>query len=180
MTPFRLGWMVAAVALILDQATKFAAMAVFGISVRELIDLAPQVDLFPVGMSFPLTPFFNLTVTWNRGISYGLLQQEAGLGRWMLVVFSFVAAAVLGWWMRKAQRRLVAFSYGLIVGGALGNAWDRLAYGAVFDFAHFHVGTFSWYVFNIADAAIVFGVVGLMWDAIFPARQSAPSQSDGS
>ncbi len=173
----RSGWLMALLALILDQATKFAVMAGFGISFRELVTLAPQVDQFPQGMSEPLTSFFNLTATWNRGVSYGLFQQDDDFGRWVLVALSVLAVAAIIWWMCRAPRYLVAISLGLIVGGALGNIWDRAVYGAVFDFAHFHVGSFSWYVFNIADAAIVMGVAGLVWDAFFPADRPQAADS---
>ncbi len=73
----------------------------------------------------------------------------------------------LALWLRRTGQRLLAASLGLILGGALGNAVDRVAYGAVFDFVHVHVGSFSWYVFNVADAAIVAGVVGLLYDSLF-------------
>jgi len=110
-------------------------------------------------------------VVWNRGISYGLFQQDSEFGRWALVALSVVAGIGLSLWIRRAPNPLVAAALGLIVGGALGNAVDRVAYGAVFDFIHFHVGSFSWYVFNIADAAIVAGVVGLLYDALVLERR---------
>jgi len=118
-----------------------------------------------------LAPFLDLIVVWNRGISYGLFQQDSEFGRWALVAVSVVAGIGLSLWIRRAPNPLVAAALGLIVGGALGNAVDRVAYGAVFDFIHFHVGSFSWYVFNIADAAIVAGVVGLLYDALVLERR---------
>jgi signal peptidase II len=112
-----------------------------------------------------LAPFVKLIMVWNRGISYGLFQQNSDLGRWVLIVVSILAAIGLSFWISRAAGRVLALSLGLIVGGALGNVIDRLAYGAVFDFIQLHIGTWSWYVFNVADAAIVAGVVGLLYDS---------------
>ena len=120
-----------------------------------------------------LAPFLDLIVVWNRGISYGLFQQDSEIGRWGLVAISLAAALGLSLWIRRATGRILALSLGLIVGGALGNVIDRFAYGAVFDFIHIHVGSFSWYVFNVADAAIVAGVVGLLYDSFVLEKRRA-------
>ncbi len=112
-----------------------------------------------------LAPFVKLIMVWNRGISYGLFQQNSDFGRWVLIAVSILAAIGLSVWIRRTSAKLLATSLGLIVGGAVGNVIDRLAYGAVFDFIQFHVGSWSWYVFNVADAAIVAGVVGLLYDS---------------
>ncbi len=151
MTPARLGGVVALATLVLDQASKLYLLFGYDLPVREPVALAP---------------FLELIVVWNRGISYGLFQQDTDLGRWALLAVSILAAIGLSLWMARATSRLLAASLGLVVGGAIGNAIDRLAYGAVFDFVHFHIGSFSWYVFNIADAAIVAGVIGLVYDAL--------------
>ncbi len=145
-----LGFTAALVTLVLDQATKLYALFGYDLPVKEPVALAP---------------FVNLIVVWNRGISYGLFQQNSDLGRWVLIVVSILASIGLSVWIRRAQGWLLAASLGLIVGGALGNVIDRLAYGAVFDFIQLHLGTWSWYVFNVADAAIVAGVVGLLYDS---------------
>ena len=87
------------------------------------------------------------------------------LGRWVLIVVSILAAIGLSFWIRKTRGKLLAASLGLIVGGAIGNVIDRLHWQAVFDFIQLHLGTWSWYVFNVADAAIVAGVVGLLYDS---------------
>lgn len=145
-----LGFSAALITLILDQATKLYTLFVYDLPVKE-----------PVA----LTPFINLIVVWNRGISYGLFQQNSDLGRWVLIVISILAAVGLSIWIRRTSTRLLAASLGLIVGGAIGNVIDRLAYGAVFDFIQLHFGAWSWYVFNVADAAIVAGVVGLLYDS---------------
>jgi signal peptidase II len=151
MTPARLGFLVALITLAADQAAKLYLLFGYDLPLREPLVVAP---------------FLELIVVWNRGISYGLFQQHTDLGRWALLAISVAAAVGLSLWMARATSRLLAACLGLIVGGALGNAIDRLAYGAVFDFVHVHVGSFSWYVFNIADAAIVAGVIGLVYDSL--------------
>nr|WP_211110178.1 signal peptidase II [Acuticoccus mangrovi] len=114
-------------------------------------------------------PFLNITLIWNRGISYGLLQQE-GLGRWLLVVATLAVSVGLGVWLMRARRLLLAVAIGTILGGAMGNLVDRVAYGAVVDYVHLHYAGFNWYVFNIADAAIVIGVALLLLDSVVGGR----------
>ena len=154
MTPFRLGLLALVATFAVDQATKL--WLYFG---TDLVLTQP----------WRFGPYLDFVVVWNRGVSYGLFQQEGDLGRWLLVGLSVVAAVGLAAWMRRAGTRLLGLALGLIAGGALGNAVDRAAYGAVFDFVHLHAGAWSWYVFNVADAAIVAGVVGLLIDSVMPA-----------
>jgi signal peptidase II len=151
MTATRFGVVVALTVLILDQITKMWILFVFDLPERGRVAILPFIDFVMV---------------WNRGISYGLLQQE-GLFGWLVLLAVTIAAVVfLGIWLRRERSRLSAFAIGLILGGAIGNAIDRVAYGAVADFVLFHVGSFQWYVFNIADAAIVVGVVLLLYGAL--------------
>lgn len=149
MSPAGRGVLLAVLVLAADQASKFWVL-------RGL-----RLDLGPVEVA----PFLTFTLVWNRGISYGLLQQE-GLGRWLLVAFTVAASALLAVWLVRTRRTLVALAVGGILGGAVGNLVDRLLYGAVVDFVHLHYGGFSWYVFNIADAAIVAGVALLLLDSL--------------
>jgi signal peptidase II len=107
-------------------------------------------------------PFLDLVMVWNRGISYGLFQQDGLVGRLILLAISVAACVFLVFWLKRDVTRLEAWALGLILGGAAGNAVDRLAYGAVADFVLLHAGSFEWYVFNIADAAIVVGVALLL------------------
>jgi signal peptidase II len=156
-SPFwHLGAAVAAVTLILDQLTKLWLIFGFDLGSRGRVRLAPMLDL---------------VLTWNTGISYGLF---SGVGRWVLFGVTLAAVALLAIWLTRAGSRLAAVALGLIIGGAVGNAIDRLAYGAVADFVLFHITTanwqFRWYVFNLADAAIVAGVAGLLYEALFPGR----------
>jgi signal peptidase II len=155
----RIGVVTALAVLALDQATK--------VFVYVWLDIANNAPI-------RVLPFFDLTLVWNRGISYGLFQQTSEAGRWALFAFKIVAAIALSVWFWRAGERLLALALGLIVGGAIGNAIDRAVYGAVLDFAHLHYGRFSWYVFNVADAAIVAGVVLLLYDSFRPTARHAP------
>jgi signal peptidase II len=146
----------ALIVCLLDQATKLWLLFAFDLGVKGVT---------------PIAPFLDLVLVWNKGISYGLFQQEGSLGQWALLAFKVIAVALLWIWMTRVTSRWSALSLGLIIGGAVGNAIDRIAYGAVADFAHFHVTTatwtFSWYVFNLADVAIVVGVLGLLYESLF-------------
>jgi len=154
----RFGFAVAAIACLLDQASKLYLLFVH--------DLAAN----PVRLG----PFFDFVLTRNTGISYGLFQTQGALGQWVLLALKGLAVALLWIWLARARDRLTALSLGLIIGGAVGNAIDRLAYGWVADFVFFHVsaGTwrFNWYVFNLADVAIVAGVIGLLYDSLVQDR----------
>jgi signal peptidase II len=140
----RLGLTVAVLLLAADQASKL--WLIYATNLR-------------LTWPWPVLPFLDFTVVWNRGISYGLFQQETEMGRWILTGVKLVAAVILFFWLKRAENRIESIGIGLIIGGAIGNAIDRILHGAVFDFVHFHVGSFSWYVFNVADAAIVIGVI---------------------
>jgi signal peptidase II len=150
-----LGLAAAAAACLADQALKLWLLLGFGLAQKGVVPLAPVLDL---------------RLIWNTGISYGLLQQQSPLGGLILLLGKLVAVVLLWVWLARTHTRLAALSLGGIIGGAIGNGIDRLAYGAVADFVHFHLGSFSWYVFNLADAAIVAGVAGLLYDAFFGGR----------
>ena len=152
LSPRALGFLVAAITLAVDQGHKIWMLDVFDIAARQPL---------------ALTPFLDLVMAWNPGISYSLLSAETPEGRFALLALSLAATALLGVWLWRAPDRLTTVALGLIVGGALGNAYDRFAYGAVADFFHFHVGGFHWYVFNLADVAIVAGVGLLMYESLF-------------
>ena len=151
----RFGLAVAVVAAAIDQAAKLWLLFIFDLGARGIVTL---------------TPFLDLVLTWNTGISYGLFRQEGALGQWALLALKAIAVILLWIWLARAGTRLTALSLGLIIGGAIGNAIDRFAYGAVADFVLFHVTTasfsFKWYVFNLADVAIVAGVIGLLYETV--------------
>ncbi|HEX2654914.1 MAG TPA: signal peptidase II [Xanthobacteraceae bacterium] len=149
----------AVAATVADQASKLWLLFAFDLQSRGLVKVAP---------------FLDLVLVWNYGISYGLFQQSSEFGRWVLLAIKGAAVVLLWVWLARAQSRLTAISLGLIIGGALGNAADRLAYGAVADFVLFHITTahwsFNWYVFNLADVAIVAGVAGLLYESVLGVR----------
>jgi signal peptidase II len=165
MSSARLGYLAAVLTFAADQASKLYLLFGYELPLREPVALGP---------------FVNLIVVWNRGISYGLLQQGTDSGRWALVVLSVVATIGLAVWIVRASGRLLTLSLGLLAGGALGNAIDRAAYGAVFDFVQLQAAGYSWYVFNIADVAIVAGVAGLLYDSlVLDRRRSARARDAG-
>jgi signal peptidase II len=136
----------------------------------------------PAHAPIRLGPFFDLVFTRNTGISYGLFQTEGTFGHLALLAFKVAAVIALAVWLVRTKDRLSAVSLGLIIGGAIGNAIDRLAYGWVFDFVYFHIRTaewqFNWYVFNLADVAIVVGVAGLLYESLRgPAPQKRPDRA---
>jgi signal peptidase II len=151
----RLGLITAAVTALLDQALKLWLLFAFDLSSRGVVRL---------------TPFLDLVLIWNKGISYGLFQQDGPLGQWVLLALTTLAVTLLWIWLARSTSRLMVVSLALIIGGAVGNAIDRVAYGAVADFVLLHLTTasfsFKWYVFNLADAAIVAGVAGLLYDSV--------------
>jgi signal peptidase II len=151
----RFGLAVAAVIAVLDQALKLWLIFVYDLGSRGLKPIAPGIDLI---------------LTWNTGISYGLFPQDSEAGRWVLVGIKVVAVILLTIWLTRTMSRLTALALGLIIGGAVGNGIDRLAYGAVADFVLLYLTTgtsrYDWYVFNLADAAIVAGVVGLLYESL--------------
>ncbi|MGA8002471.1 MAG: signal peptidase II [Pseudolabrys sp.] len=151
----RFGLTVAAIACLLDQAFKVYLLFVFDIAANGPVRIGPFIDII---------------LARNTGISYGLFQTQGPLGQWILLAFKAVAVLLLWFWLARAKDRLTALSLGLIIGGAVGNAIDRMAYGWVADFVFFHISApnwqFNWYVFNLADVAIVAGVIGLLYESL--------------
>jgi signal peptidase II len=154
MKHLRPGIVAAVVALALDQASKVWLLYGFDLARRGAVKV---------------TPFLDLVLAWNIGISFGWFQSDSPAAQIILMIIKAVAVIVLAIWMARSRTLLATIALGLIIGGAIGNAIDRFAYGAVVDFALFHVEiggkTFNWYVFNLADVAIVAGVAGLLYDS---------------
>ena len=118
-----------------------------------------------------VTSFFNIVMVWNRGITFGLFGNSPGTTRWVLTGVSAIIVVILAVWMWRASRTWVAGALGAVIGGAVGNIIDRLHYGAVADFLDFHVGQWHWPAFNLADSAIVLGVLILMLDAFITVKE---------
>jgi signal peptidase II len=157
LSPLGLGIAIFAVAL--DQLHKYWMLAVYEIQNKGRV---------------PITPFLDLVYVKNTGISYGLLLQETRQGQWLLAGFAGLAVIAMACWLaRGVSTGLVAASLGLVMGGAASNAIDRVALGGVADFFSLHALGFYWYVFNLADIAIVAGVIGLLYDSFVPSRNDA-------
>ncbi|MBR0991912.1 signal peptidase II [Bradyrhizobium japonicum] len=154
MAPLRAGILAALVTLVADQASKLWLLNGFDLARRGVVKV---------------TPFFDLVLAWNIGISFGWLQNDSQAAQWALMAVKAIAVVALAIWMARSHTRLATVALGLIIGGAIGNGIDRLAYGAVVDFALLHIeiggNTYNWYVFNLADVAIVAGVAGLLYDS---------------
>jgi signal peptidase II len=152
----RYGIAVAIISALIDQASKLWLLFVYDLPARGRVAVAP---------------FLDFVFTKNTGISYGLFQGSSALWQWALLGVKAAAVVLLVVWLARSTTRLTALSLGLIIGGAIGNAIDRLAYGFVVDFVLFHIDTASWryywYVFNLADVAIVAGVAGLLYESVF-------------
>ena len=149
-SPKRVSYALALIVLGLDQASKLAVL--------HWLDLERTQPLM-------ISPVFDLILVWNRGISYGLFQQDNPTGQAILLGATVLAILGLLVWMTRVKSLRLGLALGFLTGGAIGNAIDRAAYGAVVDFLHLHWGAWSWYVFNLADAAIVVGVAILMYDS---------------
>ena len=119
-----------------------------------------------------MTPFFNLVLAWNPGVSFGMFNSGSPLAVWGLAAVALLIVVALLVWLTRVGHWLGAAAIGLIVGGAVGNVIDRLRFGAVADFLDFHVSGYHWPAFNVADSAITIGVLFLLYDALFQGRES--------
>ncbi len=149
----RLAYLIAVVTIALDQLTK--AWVVYG------LDLTRRGHIEVSGI-------FDLTLVWNRGMSFGLGSGHGDLARWGFSIFAICIAAAVAWWARTTDKPLMAWTLGLLMGGAIGNVVDRIRYGAVVDFLDFSGLGFPW-VFNVADSAITVGAVLIVIEAFWPA-----------
>ena len=157
------GLAVAAAVAVLDQTTKALVLAFFG---------EPGCALHRVGVS----PFFDLVLTCNPGVSFGLFNQT-GVNSLVFSLFALVIVLVLVVWLLRVRATLVAVAIGLIIGGAIGNVVDRLRYGAVIDFLDFHLASWHWPAFNLADSAICLGVAAMLVDGML--SRGATPQAKG-
>jgi signal peptidase II len=152
-----IAYVLAIAVIVCDQALKYWVLDVFGL---------------PERFSAPVAGPFYLTMVWNKGVSFGVLNIDAEWTRWVLSAFSLGVAGALAVWAWRVDRPIVALAVGLIIGGAVGNAIDRVRLGAVTDFIDFTRLMFPW-VFNLADSAISIGSVLLIWDLFLAPRNRA-------
>jgi signal peptidase II len=164
MKPHAVGGLIALAVVLVDQIAK---ASVLSYSARP--DAAPT----------PLTPFLDLTLRWNRGISFSLFARDSASAQIALLAVTVAVTGLLTWWLFRCRSVLPAAGLGLIIGGAVGNAIDRLAHGAVVDYLDLHVLGRHFFVFNGADAAINLGVALLILDLSLVSR-GPKSQSQGS
>lgn len=148
----RIGLTAAAFALVLDQLTKYG--------LRDGFDMPEKGRVY-------VTPFFDLVMAWNRGVSFSMFSADSDVMRWVLVGLTGTIAIVVAIWMGRLRDPVPSLGLGLVLGGAIGNIYDRVVFGAVSDFFHFHWGEWYFPAFNIADAAISVGVGFLLLDSLF-------------
>lgn len=148
----RLGLILAALVVALDQATKWWVLDGLMNPVPRLIEV---------------TGFFNLVLVWNPGVSFGMFHNDTDWGPYVLSLGALAVAGFLGHWLWTAERRLHALALGMIIGGAVGNVVDRLRFGAVVDFLDFHYAGWHFWAFNVADSGISVGVALLLIDGLF-------------
>lgn len=149
----------------MQRISLYGLLIAVGIVVADQISKVFFLDLMqqnPAGIV--VTPFFNLVMVWNTGVSFGLFSEDSASRSWTLIGISFAVMIWLGWWLWRAHSALVAVALGMIIGGAIGNVIDRYRFGAVFDFLDFHAFGWHWPAFNVADSAIVLGVLLLLAD----------------
>jgi signal peptidase II len=152
------GLAAALVVVVLDQLSKAAVLAMFADRIlgdREIV-----------------TSFFNLALTYNRGISFGLFNGGASVNALVFSLAATAIIAVLVYWLRRASSPFLAIAIGMIIGGAVGNVIDRLRLGAVVDFLDFHFDALHWPAFNLADSAICIGVVAMLLDGLLLQREA--------
>ncbi len=151
------GAAIAALALLLDQASKIWILT----------------DVMNPPRVIEVTPFFNLVLAWNRGVSFGMFSAESEIGPWLLTGLAVCIMIALAVWLWRATTRLSVVALGMIIGGAAGNVIDRLQYGAVVDFLDFHVAGYHWPAFNVADSAICVGAAILVLESLFTRSETS-------
>jgi signal peptidase II len=152
--------------VVLDQLSKYLVLEHFGeqgcADHREIV-----------------TGFFDLVLTCNRGMSFGLFNAGPGLSVPLFSIAAVVIVAVLLFWLSRVRSDLLSSAIGLIIGGAIGNVIDRLRFGGVIDFLYFHLGSWYWPAFNIADSAICAGVFVMLFEGLLARRQGLEAKQEG-
>ncbi len=148
-----------AITLVADQASKQLILTYL----NKVGDVVTVID-----------DLFRFVVVWNRGVSFGMLGGDRSLPPWVLSAVAVAVCVGLFIWLRRNERKFTGWGIGLVMGGAIGNVIDRARWGAVFDFADFHVGQWHWPAFNVADSAIVVGVGLMLLDSLIGDKKPAP------
>jgi signal peptidase II len=148
--PLPFGLSLAAIVIVIDQITKAVVLRGLELGAEPIV----------------VTPFFNLVLVWNRGVSFGMFNSAGELAPWLLSGVALAVVVGLLIWLRRADHWWTVLGLGLVMGGALGNVIDRLRFGAVVDFLDFHAAGYHWPAFNVADAAICVGAVALLADGL--------------
>ncbi|MBO6518616.1 MAG: lipoprotein signal peptidase [Rhodospirillales bacterium] len=151
------GAAIAALMLVLDQVSKIWILT----------------DVMNPPRVIEITPFFNLVLAWNRGVSFGMFSAESEIGPWLLTALAVAIMIALAVWLWRATSRLSVIALGMIIGGAAGNVIDRLQHGAVTDFLDFHAFGYHWPAFNVADSAICVGAVILVLESLFTRSETS-------
>ena len=158
----RLGLIVALASILFDQASKWWILV-------EVMD-PPKV--------IPVTSLLNFVLTWNRGVSFGLFNNEGNFGAWFFSILAIIIVGILLIWLRKAETKVQSISLGFIIGGAIGNVIDRVNHLAVLDFIDFHLGGSHWPAFNAADSFITLGAAVLIVDSLFSRQKNDDNVND--
>ncbi len=149
--------MLAAAVIVADQVTKSLIVASFS-----------------RGESLPITGFMSLVLAYNSGAAFSFLAGAPGWQRWFFAMIAVLASVFLVYMLKRGGSRLLCAGLALILGGALGNLWDRIAIGKVVDFLLLHYGGWSWPAFNVADSAITVGAALLIIDSFRQRPADAP------
>ena len=151
----KIGLSVGATVVVLDQLTKWL--------IRDVVlDTARHIEV---------TGFFNIVEVWNRGVSFGLFASDSPWTPYLLSALAIAISIVLIVWLRKAETTFLALALGFVIGGAIGNVFDRFIWGRVYDFLDFHAAGYHWPAFNVADAAISVGVALILLDGFIAKRE---------
>lgn len=158
--------------LFLDQLTKWMVteMIIRGKNGKLALDFITWMQHAPEKLSyieFPITSFFNIVMVWNYGVSFGMFNTQDDQGALILSILAMILVLILLIWMMDTKNRTQGLCLALIIGGAIGNVFDRMRFGAVIDFLDIHVYGYHWPAFNIADSCIVIGVFFLILHITF-------------
>ena len=150
----KIGLSVGTIVVVLDQLTKWL--------IRDVVlDTARYIEV---------TGFFNIVEVWNRGVSFGLFAGDSPWTPYLLSALAIAISIVLIVWLRKAETTFLALALGFVIGGAIGNVFDRFIWGRVYDFLDFHAAGYHWPAFNVADATISVGVALILLDGFIAKR----------